>query len=68
MSGFKHQYVGEPTIGNIRHANHEIGAAENRTIPGLRYLWVRPWISVIFVSLAMWASIAWLVRLVWLSL
>jgi hypothetical protein len=63
MSGFKHQYFGaEPVRRNAGQTQRAIGKRNGITVYDLRYSSPWPWIFAVVMSLAMWASIVWLVR------
>jgi hypothetical protein len=63
MSGFKHQYLGaEPARRNVGQTQHAIGKRNGTAVHDLQYSSPWPWIFATVISLAMWASIAWLVR------
>jgi hypothetical protein len=62
MSGIKHPYLGAAQVrGDAGGAKHAIGK-QRTAVHELRYSSPWPWIFAAAISLAMWASIAWLVR------
>jgi len=63
MSGFKHPYLGaEPARRNTGQTQQAIGKRNETTVHDLQYSSPWPWMFAVVISLAMWASIAWLVR------
>jgi hypothetical protein len=63
MSGSIHPYLGaESTTNDAGQTKHAIGKRNGIIVRGLRYSSLWPWIFAVVISLAMWASIAWLVR------
>jgi hypothetical protein len=68
MAELQHQFFAAgPIAGNIGPANPAIGDEDIRYIRGLRYSSPWPWIFAGVIGLAMWASLASLAWLVWVS-
>jgi hypothetical protein len=62
MSEFSDRYsYAAPTIKRMRRIDHAIRDTGFRTAGGLRASSPRPWIHALAISLAMWASVAWLI-------
>jgi hypothetical protein len=62
MSEFRNRYFdAHPRSKRIGPAGHVIRDARFRTTDDLRYSSAWPWISSFAISLAMWASLAWLI-------
>jgi hypothetical protein len=65
MSEFSDPYFGtKPTVRRIRRigqVDHAIRDSRFRSADGLRYSSPWPWTLALAVSLAMWASLAWLI-------
>jgi hypothetical protein len=62
MSGVKHPYLdAEPERGDADQTQPAIGKRNRTAGDELRFSSPWPWIFAAIVSLAMWASIAWLV-------
>jgi hypothetical protein len=62
MAKIKYQYFDANSgIGQTDLANHAIGSLDYGNSHGLRYSSPWPWIFAISISLAMWASIGWII-------
>jgi hypothetical protein len=62
MSEFRNRsFDAHPRSRRIGPAGHAIRDARFRTTDDLRYSSPWPWISSFAISLAMWASLAWLI-------
>jgi hypothetical protein len=65
MAKIKYQYFdANPGIRQIDQDNRAIGSVDYGNSHGLRYSSPWPWIFAVGVSLAMWASLGWVI---WVS-
>jgi hypothetical protein len=62
MSEFRNRYFdAHPRSKHTGPVGHVIRDARSRTADDLRYSSAWPWISSFAISLAIWASLAWLI-------
>jgi hypothetical protein len=62
MAKIKYQYFDANSgIGQTGPANHAIGSLDYGNSHGLRYSSPWPWIFAVGISLAMWASLGWII-------
>jgi hypothetical protein len=62
MAKIKYQYFdANSEIGQSSLANHAIGSLDYGNSHGLRYSSPWPWIFAVGISLAMWASLGWII-------
>jgi hypothetical protein len=62
MAKIKHEYFdANLEIGKIGQVHHAIGSVGYGNSHGLRYSSPWPWIFAICISLAMWASLGWVI-------
>jgi hypothetical protein len=62
MAEIRHQYFdAQPGLFNVSQAEHTIGSVDYQSVSGLRYSSPWPWIFAGAISLAMWASLGWVI-------
>jgi hypothetical protein len=62
MAKIKYQYFdANPGIDKVGQSNRAIRSMDYRNTAGLRYSSPWPWIFALGISLAMWASLGWVV-------
>jgi hypothetical protein len=61
MAELKHQFFAAPKVSHISQANPAAEDINFGNVRGLRYSSPWPWILAGTISLAIWASLAWLI-------